>query len=247
MIREQEQLYSQINSLNNLPYSILLMGDQVSGKQEICEYIALRFNLTIFDLSKSTITNEYISIINQSTERTLYIIDSSNLTIKDQNVLLKFYEEPNEYTYIIIKSISEVGLLDTILSRSYILKMKALSKEYLKTLSDNDYILSICTTPGQIEVANRTNMDVLKSLCHNLIDNRDIYGLLLLANKINFSDEYDKIDLLLFIKAFEYECLIQNKLDIYLEINKLNRYIWNMNSKKQYFEHFLINLWKLKN
>lgn len=253
MVVDQEELYKNIDNFtqSTLPHSIMLIGEVGSGKKEICEYIANKFDLQLFDIT-STINNEFISQINQSQIRSLYVVDVKDISIKDQNILLKLYEEPNNNTYIILKSVSEYFPLETILSRSYILKMKSFSKEMLSqyiTSNDREYVLKICTTPGQVEIANHTDMNKLRDLCKNMINKIDeapLFNVMSIVNKINFDDEYDKFDLFLFIKVLSYECLISDKkcLDLYLLIKKLNTYIWSMANKKQYFEHFLINAWK---
>ena len=253
MIAGQEELYGKINSftISNLPHSILLVGEVGSGKHEICEYIANKFNLQFFDVTNS-INNELIDQINQTKTNSLYVINISDLSIREQNILLKLYEEPDTNTYIILKSTSEYLPLETILSRSYVLKMKNFSRELLSsyiTSNDKDYILNICTTPGQIEIANHTDIDKLRSLCDNMINRlktAPLFNVLSIVNKINFNDEYDKFDLFLFIKVLSYECLMlkDGNINLYKLIKKLDRYIWSMSNKKQYFEHFLIEAWK---
>lgn len=252
MIKGQDRLYKIIDSYKKetLPHSMLLIGEQGSGKDEICKYIADKFDLQLYDLTEF-ISNEFISEINQTQTRSLYTVNMSDITVKDQNVLLKLYEEPNPSTYIIIKCINDFGAIDTIKSRSYTLKMSSFSKdilsEYIES-EDKDLILSICTTPGQIEIANHTDMKGLYGLCYNMVTrmkDAPFFNLMSIANKINFSDEYDKYDLLLFVKMLSKICLEFNSIDLYLKVHDMNSLIWSMNSKKQYFENFLIKSWEL--
>lgn len=252
MIKGQEKLYEKIDSftINNLPHSILLIGEQGAGKGEVCQYISDKFNLQFYDLT-DFISNEFIDEINQTQTRSLYTVDLQKITVREQNILLKLYEEPNPSTYIILKSVGDFGAIDTIMSRSYVLKMSSFSKEILDeyiTQGDHNFILKICTTPGQIETANHTDIDGLRNLCHNMVTrmaDAPFFNVMSIANKINFGDEYDKYDLLLFIKVLSNECLQTGSVDLYSKLNNLNLLIWSMNSKKQYFEHFLIESWEL--
>lgn len=250
MIKGQEELFTKIDSFTNetLPHSILLIGEVGSGKDDVCRYIADKFDLDLFDLTES-ISNEFIDQINQMQTRSLYVVDIQKITIKDQNVMLKLYEEPSLSTYLILKSTTDYGPIDTILSRSYILKMKNFSKDLLESLieSDNkDYVLKICSTPGQIELANHTDIEKLKQLCDTMatkIETAPFFNVMSIADKINFSDNYDKFDLLLFIKALSQSCLEFNNYKVYKNLKQLDKFIWNMNNKKAYFEHFLIESW----
>jgi len=246
----QEQFLNKLNrfNINNFPHSVLLLGEHGAGQFEVCEYIANRFNFELIDIS-DMISVEYINQIYLSSNQTLYTVDITKITEKEQNILLKLFEEPNAFTYIILYGESTYNILDTILNRSYILQMDRYTRDQLEgfvTNENKDYILSICTTPGQIEVANHTDIEALKTLCNNMLMrmNKASFGnALTIANKINFADNFDKFDLYLFIKALIREVLAQGKYDIYDYIMKLDKYIWFMNDKKRYFEHFIIETW----
>lgn len=249
-MHNQEKLIKTIQSFSELPHSILLVGEQGSGKQDICEYIAELFNLQLYDLTEF-ISKEFIDEINQTQTPSLYTVNISNISVKEQNILLKLYEEPNPNTYIVIKCVSDSIPLDTIKSRSYILRMQPFAIEYLSELvesKDRDLILRICTTPGQINIANHTDMNGLYNLCNNMttrMKDAPFFNLMSIADKINFNDEYDKYDLLLFIKTLGKVCLESGSADLYSQLLNMNSYIWSMNSKRQYFEHFLIESWNV--
>ena len=53
-----------------------------------------------------------------------------------------------------------------------------------------------------------------------------------IADKINFSDNYDKFDLLLFIKALSQSCLEFNNYKVYKNLKQLDKFIWNMNNRR---------------
>lgn len=255
MISNYKNLIKTIDNFKYLPHSILLVGDYGSGHNDVCEYIANKFNLIRNDITNN-ISLDTINEISQMTERSLYTIDMTNVDERKQNVLLKLFEEPNEYTYLILNCEYEDLILDTIKSRSYRLNFDALTKkqlsEYVYLTASNeeiDLILNVCTTIGQVEVANNTNIKDLYSLCNKILTSMstaNFQNSLSIANKINFKDEYSKFDLQLFLKVLKYQLLnneIKNKLLICEDINKCSKYIGGMNNKQQYFENFLINMW----
>ena len=252
MIKGQESIFNFIDSLTNLPHSILLKGEQGSGRTELCEYIANRFDLRLYDATE-VISRDFIDEVVMSQSRFLLMIDLNKITEREQNIILKLYEEPGENIYLVLKSTNDAVPLDTIKSRSWTITMNKYStdllREYINS-NDGDLILSICTTPGQVEIANHTDMKSLDNLCENIItrvSEAPFFNVMSIVNKINFKDEYDKFDLLLFIKMLSKKCLDHRSLDVYKELSTMNSYIWSMNNKSQYFEHFLINVWEIYN
>jgi len=255
MIKYQNNLISTIDSFKRLPHSILLIGDSGAGHEDVCEYISSKFNLDMHNITEF-ISLEYIDEINSSSSSSLYIIDMNKIDERKQNILLKLFEEPNEYTYIVLNCEHDELVLDTIKSRSYLLKFDKLNKAQLKEFVSKDasedvanLILNVCTTPGQIEIANYTDIRTLYDLCSKILismKDANFQNTLSISNKINFNDEYSKFDLGLFFKVLKFTLVdsdVINKQLLCEDINKCSRFIKVMNSKKQYFENFLINMW----
>lgn len=247
----QDKLKSKIDtySLDTLPHSILLLGDEGAGHLDVCEYISNKFDLYNIDIS-DTISTDYINQVYLTSTPTLYTIDINSLDDKKQNILLKLYEEPGNYIYIVLYGESTYNIIETLVNRSYILKMDLFSRDYLSTLiksSFTDYILNICTTPGQIETANHTDIEALQKLCENIngrIGSASIGNALTISNKINFSDEYSKYDLGLFIKALGYEFLKSGNIKCYKHLNYVGKNIKFMNDKKKYFDNFILKIYQ---
>ena len=246
----QERFKEQLNNYTRatFPHSVLLLGDEGSGHYEMCEYIANKFDLSFIDIS-DILTKELIDQISLSSESTLYAININKLDEPKQNALLKAYEEPNMYCYFILYGESNFNVLDTLITRSYIMNLDKFTPEMLEKLvnnSEKDYILKICNTPGQIEVANHTNITELKGLCDTIINKMskaNFSNALTIANKINFTDEYSKYDMSLFIKVLSERILSSGKYELYEPLHKVNKTIRFMNDKKRYFEQFIIKMW----
>jgi len=249
----QDKLIKKIDTYNisTLPHSILLVGERGSSQYEICDYISEKFNLPLFDITE-TISDEYLNEIYTSPNLGLYIVNMSKVTEREQNILLKFFEEPNRFTYIILICESKHNLLPTIESRSYELEMETYSyKDLFPLAKEKDLTLKVCTTPGQIEVANSTDMPALFALCKTMLEKMNkaaYFNALTISDKINFKDEYEKYDLYLFIKVFGYVLLTsesENSLQMYYKLILFNNKVWPLLNKKQQFEKFITELWLL--
>ena len=249
----QENLIKKIDSytISTFPHSCLLVGEKGSPQLDICEYISNKFELPMFNITQ-LISDEYISEIYTSPNLGLYIVNVAEISEREQNILLKFFEEPNRFTYIILMCESKYNLLPTIESRSYELVMDSYTYDQLYPLArEKELTLKVCTTPGQIEVANTTNMGSLFTLCKTILEKMSLaayFNALTISDKINFKDEYDKYDLYLFIKVFGYVLLTsnnENSLQMYKNLILFNNKVWPLLNKKQQFENFITELWLL--
>jgi len=239
-------ILKEIDKFYVLPHSIALVGEWGLDQNEVCEYIAEKFDLRYFDIS-DIFSKELINEINLSTIRTLYVIDTSKITINDQNSLLKLYEEPGQFAYFVLICESEESILDTLKTRSYILKLNIYEQseleKFIKNDSDKEIILKLCSTPGQIEVANRTDIKGLFNLCDSILNMANIYSVFNISSKVNFSDEYDKYDYRLLFKCL---LLKVRSIELIEKILYYKKYINSMNNKRAYFENFLLTISKFK-
>lgn len=257
MLEYQNKLVKTIDkfTLSTLPHSILLLGDRGSGQQELIEYIANKFNMLQFDMTE-LINNDFINQIYSSQNLVLYCIDVNKITEKDQNILLKLYEEPTAYSYIILYCESDYNILETIKTRSYSMVMNKFTKDQLVNFisdgSNKELILNVCSTPGQIEEISHYDILSLYKLCDNIVINMDksnYQNALSIANKINFKgDEYSKYPLYEFIKMLSYVLLEKSKCTkkyfyMYDKLLTMSKNIQFMLDKKRYFEHFITDIW----
>ena len=253
MVSGQEKVYDLINKfdLSTLPHSILLIGEEGSGQNDICRYITEKFSLLDLDLT-GNLSHEFIDKIYLSGGNpTLYTLNLNKITEKDQNILLKLYEEPNPFTYIILLGENTSTLLETIITRSYQINLCRYTPDQLsKYLDEGDdpLILKVCHTPGQVEIAKHTDIKSLYFLCQNIIERinkANYFNTLTISDKINFKDEYSKFDLKLFIRMLSYVMIEKKDYRFYKPINKFLKYVDFMIDKKSYFENLLTDIWEI--
>lgn len=248
----QEAIISKINSKNidTFPRSLILSGDYGSGKHLLVDYISIHLGLPIMDISE-TINQETIDSAYTSSLQYIYVINEDKLTVKNENMLLKFLEEPLKNSYIIILSEDYRKLIPTIQNRCQVWVLDKYSKDLLRSYSDNEYILKYATTPGQIKLYQSLDPANIESFVISIFDNIErasIPNIFKLTSKIAFDNELNRFNLNLFNKIFLYiarEYLVEGKIS-FAVFNIINKY-YNMcrekNVNKKYlFENCILNI-----
>ena len=205
MIKGQEKICTFIDNctLSTLPKTLLLVGEEGSGKHTLCKYVGEKFNLIVIDISDK-LTQEIIEEITFRVEPTLYLIDGNNLSIKDQNVILKFLEEPLQHSFIVIYTENTTSLIETVMNRCHKMTLEPYSKDFLKTFTDNDLILQLANTPGQVKTYQYEDINSMIELANKILDKihlANIPNTLTLTDKLAFKNEKGKIPYKLFIKV----------------------------------------------
>lgn len=251
----QEVLVNKINNLtlDTLPRSLILLGETGSGRHSLFNFINDKLNIPSFDITDS-ITKENIDEIYLKVEPIIYLIDLNNISVKEENMILKLVEEPLKNAYIIFIAKTRTTILPTILNRCQVWELKPYTKDDLiKITNATPDIVKFCNTPGQIIQMQKLgyNINDITNLCNKIIDcigNARFSNTLTLTNKLAFNNEINKWNYDIFIKIFQY--VIKNRIKqgdklfaVYKVINQLNRdsQIPHIN-KQQLFENCLFTL-----
>lgn len=237
-----------------LPHSILLLGDRGGRQKEFCKNLASKFGMLCIDITNE-LSKDFIDQLYLSPNPAFYTINVEEVDYRKQNMMLKLFEEPGQFTYTVLLAETQDDVIDTIYNRSYVVQLPKYTREELEPLivRDKDLVLGLCTTPGQVEIANHTDIGALYKLCETIISSMskaNYANALSIASKINYKDEYDKFDLYLFIKAFSN--LLVSKLkesfspllySYYMTTKDLEYKSRHVNNKQRIVEQFITNLW----
>lgn len=259
MISGQSKIGNKIYSLtlDTFPRTLLLEGKKGSGRRSIIKEISNKLNLEINDISNQ-LSNETIDDIACSVKPSIYFINTESITVKNENVILKFLEEPLKNSFIILICEDSNQLIPTIKNRCQVWKLEEYTKEFLNTFIEPKYdatmrreILEFCETPGQIieyQILPINDMSEYATKIFTCISSANIANVLNISNAIAYKNEKDKFDFNLFCKILtKTACKLfrENKIsvDAYMLTQKLNhnRTIFNID-KKYLFEKYLINL-----
>lgn len=246
--------------LDSWPSTSVFYGDMGCGKHLLLKYISEKLGLVTLDLTR-IIDQEVIEQIYQKPEPAIYYFESDKLSIKQQNMILKFIEEPLKGSFIVILCDNKSKLLDTVWNRCRVFTFEAYTKEELNQFIENhsdkdEYILSIATTPGQVKMLAGYNIDEMLSLADKMFDKMgkaSFSNTLTISDKLAFKDEKDKIDIRVFIKVLQH-CIVDKikntPQDIYYKmfelVNELQYKSKLANVDMKYlFDTFLSELWKV--
>lgn len=248
-------------TLDTLPHSILIIGKEGSGKHVISNYLSDKFNLNLLDISDD-LSDELIDNIYRDVSPRFYLVDLRKITEKEQNILLKLFEEPSANAYIILLANSTFSVLPTILNRGQIFNIniydKATLMEFAKEKDvkvDMRYFGNVIETPGDIKklYSSNVSMDTITDLTNKIINKINIASYantLTIVNKLNFKDEYDKIDVDFFLKTLYYnsaeECIKGNDkaYTIYSNVGETLRKLTDTRLNKRILvTHMLSEIW----
>lgn len=220
----QDKLIDKIKSINmdNLPHSLILLGDKGSGRHTIFNMIVDKMQLPFFDITDK-LSQELIDEIYLKIEPIIYLINIDDISLRESNMILKMVEEPLKNAFIIFIGKTRSGIIPTILNRCQIWEMEKYSEDQLRyfiTTIKDDYdkyfkLINYCDTPGQILYLMQSVdiLDNIRNMCDKIImhiGSANFANTLTISDKIAFKNEQDKWDYDIFIKIL-YKT-IQNKL-----------------------------------
>lgn len=250
----QKHLLSKLDSFNltNMPHSIILCGDVGSGRHTVCKYIASKFNIGYIDSTMYSSVKEVVEEQISSPLTNLYVFDADELSIPDQNALLKFIEEPLNNTYIVIISSSNSMLLDTIVGRCIRFNMDEYSVEELNNFTDNPSICEVFNTPGKIEFVKKYDVDSMFKFCDSLIGNLHkacMANVLTISNRFSYKEGEDLFYVPYFIDMMCYRLndmfySTKNKIvyDMYMLTRDLKNKLKIPCDKRRAFEAYLVDM-----
>lgn len=257
VIQGQDKLIQQLSALtlDNFPHSLILEGKSGCGKTTFCEEIGKQLNLSVVDITEQ-LTQEYLELFLTSPNPALYVVKGNSISIKDQNTLLKFLEEPTKSVFVIITVTDKSYLLETIRNRCILWSFLPYTKNTLENFSDRRLLVDIAETPGQIlslscySDEELTSYVTLGEKIFEKIGQANFPNILSISNQIAFKAEKGKLDVSLFglilLYVIHKKVCTSNNMFYYFAYDITKQFCYNLgtsNLNKQYlFETFLCNL-----
>ena len=257
MVIGQEKISKKIqqSTLDTFPRALMLVGEKGAGKHMLCAYACAYLGITSEDITDE-LSLEKIEEITQRVEPFMYIIRINDVSVKEENLILKFLEEPTKNAFIVLLADTENGVLQTVLNRCSIWHLQYYTKEVLKTFTtskDDLRVLDIARTPGMVLQLCSHPFGEMLDLANKIINKIEVAVLpnaLSLTNKMAFKNEKDKYDIDLFIEVLTSTISIRCRevndkrlYDAYTLTSSLGRDIRVPNvDKKPLFDRYLIEL-----
>lgn len=256
----QDKIINLINELNldTFPRSLLLLGQEGSGRHSLCSIISERLKLPIEDITEF-LTLDKINEIYMKPEPFIYIIDTRKISVKEQNTILKFIEEPLKNAFILMLSDNKHRLLETIQNRCQVWQLETYTSDILEQFitqssANKELILDIATTPGQVKKLQSVDISAHLDLAQKIVDCIKVASLpntLTIADKINYKDEPDKLNFEIFLKLLAYATFngcVNNKYDYCSDMYIMTKNLLNDATianidKKRLLENYLTRLW----
>lgn len=215
----QKYLRQQIDSMDNVPPFIILVGQRGSGRRLIANYIADRLDCELVEADGHGMSDidgimQQAYFINDVA--VYYLHDADMMSVAAKNSTLKLCEEPPNLAHIIF-SIQDLSMmLDTIRSRAIILFMDKYTKEELEEYStmtyQTDEVNVVCETPGDVDLMHgKDGFWEYVNKVYSGINEVSLANSFRIAEKIALKDEEDKFDLRLFWKAYITMCIVDGE------------------------------------
>ena len=151
-VRDQDHIIKVLEGAiakNTIPHAMLFSGTRGTGKTTLARIFAKAIGVSDVDLYEIDAASnrgiddirelrEAVHTLPYESEKKVYIIDEVHMLTKEAfNALLKTLEEPPAHVIFILATTEEEKLLDTILSRCQVFKMRSPSREVLaQTVTD---------------------------------------------------------------------------------------------------------------
>lgn len=215
----QHKLLSQIDNISSMGqlHTTLIVGLPKSGKSLIVERVAEKFNLPIEDIT-DTLSLKTINSIAIRSFPSIYKINLASVSIKEQNVILKFIEEPLKNAYIFLEARSLSTVLPTVKNRCQIWNIEKYTieefTEYFNTKYSsldfsayNQYLL-YAETLGDVDMLVQfyEQLPICEQLANKMLTKMPVASVsnaLTITNKLAFKGEQDKLNFDIFIKVFK--------------------------------------------
>ena len=252
----QQKLLNLIDkhiSNSTMPRTVLLEGEWGCGKHTVAKYISDKLAMQLLDIS-DMLNQETIEQITLSATPRVYLINCSSISVKDQNTILKFLEEPLKNSFILLLSENKATLLNTVVNRCIVWSFEQYTNDELLSFSEDGTIPKFSNTPGRVIEFSKYPIDDMYAFSKKIllqISMANHSNILTIPNKIAFKTEEDgfPFDVFTYI-LINAGCELYRECSIPFSVYERTNQFYNdckiaHINKKHLFEHYLIELKQL--
>lgn len=250
----QNRLKNLVNSFSSesFPKSLLLIGEQGCGKHTFLnEIIQVCVGKPIQDIT-SSISFDMLLDIALNTIPTIYCVDVDLITEKQQNVLLKFVEEPPTNANIVLITSLLANVIPTVQNRCVQWFFDNYTDEELMNFTSDKSLIKYIRSPGKLQTTTISDLKSIEELCNKLFlyaGSASLSNLLTVSEKISWSDKIEGYDKDIFYDVLLKTCaeLFKQKKVSILSYKLTDDYVNKFKSKIQFdrkrlFEQYLVEL-----
>lgn len=207
----REKLQELIHN-NQLSRFIIIVGEEGCGKKTLGRWIAKQLDAPFIPYdNKTDSVRQVIDLAYKQTSPIFYCIENyQSMNAAARNALLKVTEEPPNNAYIIMTTTTDADLIDTLKSRSYIIRMDSyLESEIREFCLENNLpekLIKYSSVPGDVIKFNSIDYDKFEVFVENVWNNitkASMGNVLKLSSFFRIKEsEVDNYDPKLFINAF---------------------------------------------
>lgn len=164
------------------PRFSIFIGEDGSEKNKFGAYIAKHLkavHVAVPDCKVDTIRDIITASYKVNVTTVYTICNADSMSMQSKNALLKVTEEPPNKSYFVMTLEDEANTLPTILSRGTVYKLSPYSSDELKAYCKQfgydsetlNIILSVCETPGDIDLLHTYHPREFYAFVSKVIDN----------------------------------------------------------------------------
>ena len=240
-------------SNSTMPRTVLLEGEWGCGKHTVAKYISDKLMMQLLDIT-DILNLETLEQITLSATPRVYLINCSSISVRDQNAILKFLEEPLKNSFILLLSENKSTLLNTVVNRCIVWSFEQYSIEELLSFAEDGVIPKFANTPGRVIDFSKYPIDDMYAFSEKVllqISKANYSNILTIPNRISFKDEEDGFPFDIFTyMLINASCELYGKGAIPFSVYEKTNEFYNdckiaHTNKKHLFEHYLIELKQL--
>lgn len=197
---------------NQLSRFIIIIGEEGCGKKTLGRWLAKQLNAPFVPYdNKTDSVRQVIDLAYKQTSPIFYCIENyQSMNAAARNALLKVTEEPPNSAYIIMTTTTDADLIDTLKSRSYMIRMDSYTEqeilEYCRVNNLPERLVKYSSVPGDVNSFNSIDYNKFETFVDNVWNNitkASMGNVLKLSSFFRIKEsEVDNYDPKLFINAF---------------------------------------------